>query len=521
MLKAVNALAIVLLLTSLALALTPGSASEGGVSKWVTRWVLNAGSNVWSVSWSPDGEKIAIAAGDIIVLGASGDILWRGGLERDTDLVAWSPDSAKVALVSGDTLYVFGSEGSELWEWRVSDSFDYIKSAEWSPDSSKVAVITSGSEVVVLDSSNGDTVMRTDCGCGLASLSWAQDSRRLAVGYYSPESAGVIAYGVTGGNVLWERTISVPGSPPVLWDIEWGPRDVGVAVATGWGKGEDARGKATVLKTGDGEVMWESPILVRDCHAVAWSPNGLRLATASFSEVAVLGEGGALLWRLNVSGVVTAPPAWSPNSSTLALPVDAEEGFVVKVFSADGELVGISDPLSAWVEDLAWSPGGDGVLVAYGEHVALLSPSGGEGAIGIVVAGDLVVGEGIRFEAINIPDEWGVTEYSWDFGDGTDAVTASPTATHSYSSPGTYTVRVTVTYGDGSSLRAERTVTVTERASTPGTMHSSPANGGGTEETPSPGRGVQGAVVPVILGAAVGAVAASALLLVLRRFRGV
>ncbi len=519
MLRAAKALVTALLLASLALALVPASASEGSVSKWVIRWAVNAGSNVWSVSWSPDGDKVAIAADDIIVLGTSGDILWRGGLERDTDLVAWSPDSTKVALVSGTTLYVFSSEGSELWVWRVSDPFDYIKSAEWSPDSSKVAVITSGDEVVVLDSSNGDTVMRTDCGCGLASISWAQDSRRLAVGYYSRESAGVIAYGVTGGNVLWERTISVPGSPPILWDTEWGPRDVGVAVATGWGRGEDARGKATVLKTGDGEVMWESPILVRDCHAVAWSPNGLRLATASFKEVAVLSEGGALLWRLNVSGVVTASPAWSPDSSMLAVPVDAEEGFVVKVFSADGELIGVSDRLSARIEDLAWAPGGDGVLVAYGEHVALLSPSSGK--IGIIVIGDLVVGESIQFEATNIPDEWGVTKYSWDFGDGTDVVTASPTATHSYSSPGTYTVRVTVTYEDGSSLRAERTVTITEWASTPGTMHSTPANEEGTEETPSPNNGWGVGAVAVVLGAATGAVAASALLFVLRRFRGV
>ena len=44
-------------------------------------------------------------------------------------------------------------------------------------------------------------------------------------------------------------------------------------------------------------------------------------------------------------------------------------------------------------------------------------------------------------------DDRGVTAWAWDFGDGTSSTERNPT--HLYSTPGTFTVRLTVTDGDG------------------------------------------------------------------------
>ena len=53
-----------------------------------------------------------------------------------------------------------------------------------------------------------------------------------------------------------------------------------------------------------------------------------------------------------------------------------------------------------------------------------------------------------------------VNGYHWDFGDGTTADTATPTATHSYDSNGTYFAELTASDGSATSAPAEREITI-------------------------------------------------------------
>ena len=55
-----------------------------------------------------------------------------------------------------------------------------------------------------------------------------------------------------------------------------------------------------------------------------------------------------------------------------------------------------------------------------------------------------------------------VTGYSWNFGDGSSAVT-SQFASHTYTTPGSYTATVTVTDDNGHSIPASFPVTVTAK----------------------------------------------------------
>jgi PKD repeat protein/Flp pilus assembly protein TadG len=77
-----------------------------------------------------------------------------------------------------------------------------------------------------------------------------------------------------------------------------------------------------------------------------------------------------------------------------------------------------------------------------------------------------------------------ISGYNWDFGDGESAVGSSIPVTHTYASPGTYTVTLEVT-NQGGSLTAIRTVTVPPAVPTP-TPTSTPAPTPTSTAAPTP-----------------------------------
>ncbi|MFC7080288.1 PKD domain-containing protein [Halorussus caseinilyticus] len=71
---------------------------------------------------------------------------------------------------------------------------------------------------------------------------------------------------------------------------------------------------------------------------------------------------------------------------------------------------------------------------------------------------NVTAGALVSFDAANSSDNRGVSEYRWDFGDGTGAT--GPRATHAYDSAGTYDATVTVADAGGNAATANVTVVV-------------------------------------------------------------
>ncbi|MGM0590072.1 MAG: PKD domain-containing protein [Halobacteriota archaeon] len=77
------------------------------------------------------------------------------------------------------------------------------------------------------------------------------------------------------------------------------------------------------------------------------------------------------------------------------------------------------------------------------------------------------VGTPVSFDATESTDDTGVVSYWWEFGDG--GLTNAPTPTHTYTEPGTYTVRLTVSDAARNKDADTATVTVVANDSTPPT----------------------------------------------------
>ena len=104
-------------------------------------------------------------------------------------------------------------------------------------------------------------------------------------------------------------------------------------------------------------------------------------------------------------------------------------------------------------------------------------------------ANPVTAGSTVAFNAGGSSDSYGtITSYSWNFGDGTTATGQAPS--HAYTSPGTYTVSLTVTNDAGQSATQTGTITVNSAASpTPPTTTTTTTRPRLAEPDPGPGAG--------------------------------
>lgn len=101
-----------------------------------------------------------------------------------------------------------------------------------------------------------------------------------------------------------------------------------------------------------------------------------------------------------------------------------------------------------------------GVMIALGIAISgCLGPGNNPPTAKIFVSKNFAqVGENITFDGSQSTDDKGISKYEWDFGDGTKG--EGKTVVHNYSASGKFTVKLTVTDGDGATNDATTTVSI-------------------------------------------------------------
>ncbi len=354
---------------------------------------------VTDIAWSPDGTKL-VSCGDALLRVwdiASGQELW--SLDNYTyNAVAWSQDGEKI--VGGDrSISVWNAEtGEHLYE---IDVFGGVWDVDWNADSSQFVSSGNGGKVVIWDADTGQPVrvlLRDD----------DEDYFQPLVVAWEPNTNRILGGGTEGELRIWDAAtgremLRVVGKARVVLGADWHPdgdrfaADDTIPWFSVWNaesgqkvmssNGHAARVATVKLHEGkvasggyDGTVkVWEAASgrslgtlaeLDTFVHAIAWHPDGSKLASASGQD----NEGALKIWDMATRKQLFSVDAhrgevyavgWSPDGTRLAS--GGQDGTIKVRDGTTGSLLKTFE-----VQDyrpiftLAWSP--DGTKLAGGGY---------------------------------------------------------------------------------------------------------------------------------------------------------
>jgi WD40 repeat protein len=340
-------------------------AVAGGMGTWLfdvetmnTLRLLNPGSIVIDLSWSPDGTSIATASIDGVAdlwNADSGELVVSlFGHEASLGAIAWSPDGAWVATSAFDgSIRIWDANSGESAQ-VIDDISSGTISLVWNPHSDVIAAGSQDGTIRVWDAYAGTMMMllgqhdgaveALDVGpSGTLVASGGTDGR---VKIWNVDTSSLVAdldaYGFEVADVAWspdgERLAESSGLGSLghvgIFDVESEEKQdaldevfLDYTVAMDWSvsgdliAGATRRGDLVVWDGVTGQVLHELRFHGYEATGVSWSPDGSQLASTT-------SEGIIQLWNANQGieafwGFVDAPAqgvAWSPDGTTIAVP---------------------------------------------------------------------------------------------------------------------------------------------------------------------------------------------------------
>jgi YD repeat-containing protein len=238
----------------------------------------------------------------------------------------------------------------------------------------------------------------------------------------------------------------------------------------------------------------------------SWSPNGAKIALASerdhagYASIYVVNANGTGQQRLTfgVDAVTDEQPVWSRDGSRIAFVSTRDGDKEVYVMNADGtnQMRLTNDPGSN-DDSPYWSPDGSQIIFrsdrprdccdptaqvwvmnadgseqvnlsgnGFGDYGSSWAAGGGNQPPVANASGSYsgITGQNTAFSGAGSFDPDGsITSYSWSFGDGSTGAGVSPS--HTYASPGTYAVTLTVTDNLGAQMSATTTASISSSSS--------------------------------------------------------
>jgi WD40 repeat protein/serine/threonine protein kinase len=312
---------------------------------------------VSSVSWSPDGTWVATGSHDgtakVWEVAGAREMRTLRGHTGPVYAVSWLPDGTRLATGSGDrtTKVWHAADGRERLTLRGHSG--WVRSLCWSPDGTRLATGSVDGTAKVWDAAGGQELNTLKGHTGTVLwVSWSPDGTRLATGSHDGTAK---VWNAAGGR----EVLTLKGHAGWVRSVCWSPD--GTRLATG-----SADGTAKVWDAAGGRERLALRGHTGGVYAATWSRDGKRLATGSADGTTKVWDttGGREMHTLKAHSRTVLSLSWSPDGTRLAT---GSQDSTAKVWEAVGgrELLNLTGHMGS-VLSVAWSR--DGTRLATGSE---------------------------------------------------------------------------------------------------------------------------------------------------------